>query len=102
MAKKKMSVSAKIRNLLDKGLEPQAIAKRLDITPAYVHTIKWSWKNAKAKGKSAKVNAVEVTSEVPAVAETMPVFNTNLEQYVRDMIAAQVSARVQNIFEGIR
>lgn len=46
-----MKMTDKIRRLLAKGLNVSEIAKKLKIKPAYVHTVKWLDKKAKAKQK---------------------------------------------------
>jgi len=44
--------SDKIRRFLVKGMKPGQIAERLNVKPAYVHTIKWLDKKAKGKAKA--------------------------------------------------
>lgn len=46
-----MKMTDKIRRLLAKGASTAEIAKKLKIKPAYVHTVKWLDKKAKAKQK---------------------------------------------------
>lgn len=46
-----MNKSDKIRRFLKKGLKPAEIAKRLNVEPAYVHTIKWLDRKAATKAK---------------------------------------------------
>lgn len=53
---KKQSKSAKVRVLLAEGVSVQDIAKRLKMTPNYVHQIKFQWKrSASTKNKLEKV-----------------------------------------------
>ena len=97
MAKKKMSMSAKIRGLLDKGLEPKKIAKRLKIAPAYVHTIKWSWAN----DRKVEVPAVDVPVEIstPSPIPTLNTLDMFIRDVIRDRINDMVASRIDKVLE---
>ena len=100
MAKKKLSMSAKIRNLLDKKVEPQKIAKQLKITPAYVHTIKWAYANKgkkKVKAKKAKARVVAA----PVQTELFPLPPPSLNEVISKRIEEIIAARINSILENL-
>jgi hypothetical protein len=47
-----MKKSDKIRRFLKKGMKPGQIAERLNVKPAYIHTIKWLDRKAASKAKA--------------------------------------------------
>ena len=55
-----MKTSDKIRRFLVKGMKPGQIAERLNVKPAYVHTVKWLDKK-KAKKSSRIIKEVKKT-----------------------------------------
>lgn len=73
---KKVSVAAKVRGLLAKGLETAQIAKKLGVNSAYVSQIKWhvanDGKKLKAKKKTGKktkaVKREDVVIDVPQLS----------------------------------
>jgi hypothetical protein len=103
MAKKKVSMSAKIRNLLDKKVEPLKIAKQLKIAPAYVHTIKWAYNNKGKKSKKVKARPspsgpMQTQFEMfPLVTQPVNTLDAVVRKRIEDIVTARVNAVLESM-----
>jgi len=61
---KKLSISARIRALLEKDLSVAQIAKKLDIKPAYVYQVRWQDEQKAKNKKKAKTKRKDVIVDV--------------------------------------
>jgi hypothetical protein len=96
-----LSISEKIRNLLNKGLEPKAIAKRLNVKVGYVHTVKWQVKNKNRKVGKAPVAAVPEKVEGTAVMydPVLPPVPNVLSARIDKFIEARVHAYLDRVLQ---